>query len=162
MTDEPLPVVPEARQIAWPLLRRRRRQATSDVADEVAAGVDGGRERSEIRWLAAVSRLLLVGVALWSFVIALNLIKSGAGGLKPLLNSLSAGGVLGHLGFGWLGSYVVLSGSPIAAVSLSLFAGGGQSDTEAFAMINGSRLGSSSWSAFSPTSGAGAARTAFT
>src|SRR5439155_21907545 len=100
MTDEPLPVAPGARQSAWPLLRRRRRQATSDVADEVAAGVDGGRERSEIRWLAAVSRLLLVGVALWSFVIALHLIKSGAGGLKPLLNSLSAGGVLGHLGFG--------------------------------------------------------------
>src|ERR1051325_7505591 len=88
-------------------------------------------------------RVLLVVLALWCFIIALNLIKSGAAGLKPVLNSLTGDGVLGHLGFGWLGSYLVLSGSPIAAVSLSLFAGGAQGDTEAFAMINGSRLGAS-------------------
>ena len=36
-----------------------------------------------------------------------------------------------------------MSGSPVAAVSMSLFAGGAISDLEAFAMINGSRLGAS-------------------
>jgi hypothetical protein len=50
---------------------------------------------------------------------------------------------LNLLGFGWLGSYIVMSGSPVAAISLSLFASGTTSDIEAFAMINGSRLGAS-------------------
>ncbi len=39
---------------------------------------------------------LVVG-ALWMFVIALQLIKSGAIGLKPVLDSLSADGILGPL-----------------------------------------------------------------
>ena len=50
---------------------------------------------------------------------------------------------LGHLGFGWFGSYVVMSGSPVAAVAMSLFAGGATTDIETFAMINGSRMGAS-------------------
>lgn len=74
---------------------------------------------------------------------ALELLKAGAGGLRPLLASFSANGVLNLLGFGWAGAYVVMSGSPVAAISLSLFAGGTISDVEAFAMINGSRLGAS-------------------
>jgi sodium-dependent phosphate cotransporter len=80
---------------------------------------------------------------LFLFVLALQLLKSGAGGLKPVLNALSADGVLNLLGFGWAGAYVVMSGSPVAAISLSLFSGGAISDLEAFAMINGSRLGAS-------------------
>src|SRR5690606_10559241 len=52
-------------------------------------------------------------------------------------------GVAGHLGFGWFGSYVVMSGSPVAAVAMSLYAGGATTDAEAFAMINGSRFGAS-------------------
>ena len=85
----------------------------------------------------------LVVTALWLFVLALQLIKTGASGLRPVLDSVSADGVLGHLGFGWFGSYVVMSGSPIAAVAMSLYAGGATSDLETFAMINGSRLGAS-------------------
>jgi sodium-dependent phosphate cotransporter len=85
----------------------------------------------------------LVLVALWLFVIALQLIKAGAGGLRPVLDSLSADGIAGHFGFGWFGSYVVMSGSPVAAVAMSLFAGGATTDAETFAMINGSRLGAS-------------------
>jgi hypothetical protein len=81
--------------------------------------------------------------ALWLFVIALQLIKTGAGGLRPVLDSASADGVLGHLGFGWLGAYLVMRGSPVAAVAMSLFAGGATTDLETFAMINGSRLGAS-------------------
>jgi hypothetical protein len=88
-------------------------------------------------------RVVFVIVAVWLFVLALQLIKTGAAGLRPLIDHLSATGVLGHLGLGWLGSYLVLSGSPVAAVALSLFAGGETSDLETFAMINGSRLGAS-------------------
>ena len=85
----------------------------------------------------------LVVASLWLFVLALQLIKAGAAGLRPVLDSLSAEGVAGHMGFGWLGSYAVLSGSPVAAVSMSLLAGDAISDLEAFAMINGSRMGAS-------------------
>jgi solute carrier family 34 (sodium-dependent phosphate cotransporter) len=84
-----------------------------------------------------------VVAALWLFVIALQLIKSGAGGLRPVLDSVSADGIAGHFGFGWFGAYVVMSGSPVAAVAMSLFAGGAITDLETFAMINGTRMGAS-------------------
>jgi hypothetical protein len=85
----------------------------------------------------------LVLLSLWLFVIALQLIKGGAVGLRPVLDAVSADGIAGHLGFGWFGSYVVLSGSPVAAVAMSLFAGGTTTDIETFAMINGTRMGAS-------------------
>lgn len=88
-------------------------------------------------------RLAYVVAALTLFILALELLKAGAGGLKPVLHGISAGGVAGMLGFGWLGSYIVMSGSPVAAIALSLFSGGTISDVETFAMINGSRLGAS-------------------
>jgi len=97
------------------------------------------------RWLIPKIGLhtALVVAALWLFVIALQLIKVGAGGLRPVLDSVSADGILGHFGFGWFGAYVVMSGSPVAAVAMSLFAGGAISDLETFAMINGTRMGAS-------------------
>jgi hypothetical protein len=85
----------------------------------------------------------LVALSLWLFVLALQLIKGGAVGLRPVLDAVSADGVAGHLGFGWFGSYVLLSGSPVAAVAMSLFAGGATTDVETFAMINGTRMGAS-------------------
>jgi Na+/phosphate symporter len=99
---------------------------------------------AKMRFLLDVSlRVLYVIVALAIFVLALQMLKSGAGGLKPVLKDISADGTPGLLGFGWIGAYLVMSGSPVAAIALSLFAGGTVSDTEAFAMINGSRLGAS-------------------
>lgn len=89
------------------------------------------------------SRVVYTTAGLFIFILALQLMKTGAKGLRPILENLSADGVLNLLGFGWLGSYVVMSGSPVAAISLSLFSSGTISDTEAFAMINGSRLGAS-------------------
>jgi hypothetical protein len=85
----------------------------------------------------------LVVLSLWLFVVALQLIKSGAIGLRPVLDAVSADGIAGHFGFGWFGSYVVMSGSPVAAVAMSLFAGGATSNLETFAMINGTRMGAS-------------------
>jgi hypothetical protein len=85
----------------------------------------------------------LVLASIWLFVLALQLIKVGASGLRPVLDSLSADGIAGHLGFGWFGSYVVMSGSPVAAVAMSLYAGDATTSAETFAMLNGSRLGAS-------------------
>lgn len=102
------------------------------------------RRGTPLRVAAAVAlRVAYVVSALALFVLALEILKAGAGGLKPVLDGISAEGTAGMLGFGWLGSYIVMSGSPVAAIALSLFGGGTISDTEAFAMINGSRLGAS-------------------
>jgi hypothetical protein len=95
----------------------------------------------------AIPRLIfkaaLVVASMWMFVLALQLIKGGATGLRPVLDAVSADGIAGHFGFGWFGSYVVMSGSPVAAVAMSLFAGGATTDLETFAMINGTRMGAS-------------------
>ncbi len=98
------------------------------------------------RWRTISGILLRIGYStagLFMFILALQLMKTGAKGLKPVLEGVSADGVLNLMGFGWIGSYIVMSGSPVAAISLSLFSSGTTSDTEAFAMINGSRLGAS-------------------
>jgi solute carrier family 34 (sodium-dependent phosphate cotransporter) len=47
------------------------------------------------------------------------------------------------LGFGWLLAYLVLSGSPVAAVALTFFDAGLINQVGAFTMITGSRLGAS-------------------
>lgn len=77
------------------------------------------------------------------FILALELLKAGAAGIDPVLSGVNAGGVHNLLGFGWLGAYLVMSGSPIAAIGLSLFAGETISDVEALAVLSGSRLGAS-------------------
>jgi hypothetical protein len=129
-----------------------------DVAGEAVlrdARASAGRtEREEAEahaarrpaWRSALSAIRTAAYSLtglFLFILALQFLKSGAGGLKPVLNAVSADGTINLLGFGWIGSYFVLSGSPVAAISLSLFSGGTISDVESFAMINGSRLGAS-------------------
>jgi hypothetical protein len=74
---------------------------------------------------------------LFVFILALQLLKTGARGLKPILTDVHAHGALNLMGFGWLGSYVVMSGSPVAAISLSLFSSGTTSDVESFATVRG-------------------------
>ena len=72
---------------------------------------------------------------------ALETIKRSASGLTPVMSTLDVDGVPSLFGFGWLMAYVVLSGSPVAAVALGLFGGGLISDTETLGMIAGSRFG---------------------
>ena len=88
-------------------------------------------------------RGLLLAAALFVFILALELLKKGAGGIAPLLRQLDVTGVSGGVGFGWLMACVVLSGSPVAAIALTLLAAGTLTTPESFAMIGGSRLGAS-------------------
>ncbi len=88
-------------------------------------------------------RLLATPVALLAFIFALRLLVLSASGLAGLLDDLDASGPLNLVGLGWLGSYVVLSGSPIATTALTLEDAGVLSEVEAFAEIIGSRLGAS-------------------
>ena len=70
--------------------------------------------------------------------------KEGAKALAPALEgSPLFSNAFSTLGAGWLGAYIVLSGSPIAAVALSLYVGGATTELQTFTMLSGSRLGAS-------------------
>lgn len=125
---------------------------TQEAALSAPAVAERGRERaaaavrarSPLRAVAvAGARGFYVAVSLALLILALESLKASAAGLRPVLDAMSASGTPGFLGVGWLGSYVALSGSPVAAIAVSLYSAGTISDAEAFAMINGSRLGAS-------------------
>ena len=95
-------------------------------------------------YLQAARKLLIALIAVMVFALALELLKKGAGGLGPFLkDTLRIQNAANTLGFGWLFAYLVLSGSPVAAISLSFFAAGTIDDVQTFSMITGSRLGAS-------------------
>jgi hypothetical protein len=94
------------------------------------------------RWLAA--KLLYFSAALFLFILAIQFMKSGAKALAPnLQGTFPVDNAVSTLGLGWIGAYLVLSGSPVAAVALSLFAASALSELQAFTMLSGSRLGAS-------------------
>lgn len=90
-----------------------------------------------------IRRAALVVLALFVFVLSLELLKAGAAGIGPLLRALRVTGIGGGIGFGWLMACLVLSGSPVAAIALTLLASGTLSVEETLGMIAGSRLGAS-------------------
>ena len=112
--------------------------------------VEPGRNRSRafglIRFVWWSVRACL---AVFLFVGALQVMKDGA----TRLDILKPGGFLvenavSTLGLGWLSALLALSGSPIAATSLTLVAAGEQSngatgltEIQGFTMLTGSRLG---------------------
>jgi solute carrier family 34 (sodium-dependent phosphate cotransporter) len=103
------------------------------------------RRRPEGRGpLGLVFKIASFAVALFLFVLAIQLMKEGAKALAPTLSdSPLFSNAVSTLGAGWLGAYIVLSGSPIAAVALSLYVGGAATKLQTFTMLSGSRLGAS-------------------
>jgi hypothetical protein len=96
------------------------------------------------RATAQTVRLLVSGAAVfYLFVLALRLLSASASGVADLLKNIGADGPLNLLGFGWLLAYGALSGSPVAALSLSLLHGGAVTTSEALGMVSGSRFGAS-------------------
>ena len=93
--------------------------------------------------VAALLRPAAAMLGLFLFILALQLIKSGAKGLVPILDGLNIAGPVNAVGFGWLLAYIALSGSPVAAIGITLLAGGTLSEAEAFGVVGGSRLGAS-------------------
>jgi hypothetical protein len=118
----------DAAPYAW-LEEEEERALAAALAHQRGAGVRGA-------FTAAVT----AAAALWTFLMALALMKDGARALAPALGA-AVDGALNALGLGWLGALVVLSGSPVAASALALLEGGSLSPSEAYAMLVGSRLG---------------------
>ena len=115
-----------------------------------ARGTERRRRREPRRPLGLLIKIASFAVALFLFVLAIQLMKEGAKALAPALSdSPLFSNAISTLGAGWLGAYVVLSGSPIAAVALSLYVGGAATELQTFTMLSGSRLAprsSSCWS----------------
>ena len=83
-------------------------------------------------------------IGMFLFILSLRMLSKGAGGLGPVLkDSLGIESAVNTLGFGWLFAYGVLSGSPVASISLSFLDSGVITPLQTFTMITGSRLGAS-------------------
>jgi sodium-dependent phosphate cotransporter len=91
-----------------------------------------------------VGKISLFLASLYLFMLAITLLKEGAGAIAPLVrNLLDVSSAANALGFGWLSAYTIMSGSPVAAAALAFFDAGVVDKLSAFAMITGSRLGAS-------------------
>lgn len=88
-------------------------------------------------------RVLTLLSGVFIFLLAIQLMKEGAGALAFILEWSQTSNPVNTLGFGWLFSYFVLSGSPVAASAITLLEEGVLSEFSTFMMINGSRLGAS-------------------
>jgi len=117
-----------------------------DRASNAAPALDAAPVRVEDRGRlrGIVVKLLWFIPALFLFILAIQLMKDGAEALTPRLatSGLFDNGIQ-SLGMGWLGAYVVLSGSPVAVMALALRSADGLSELQTFTMISGSRLGAS-------------------
>jgi sodium-dependent phosphate cotransporter len=92
----------------------------------------------------ALGKIVLFVLTLYLFVLAIVLMKDGARSVAPLVqNHLSVNNPANSLGLGWLSSYLVLSGSPVAATALTFFDAGAIDQLRAYTMVAGSRFGAS-------------------
>ncbi|MEX2447085.1 MAG: hypothetical protein WD734_07065 [Dehalococcoidia bacterium] len=112
----------------------------------VAARAHGPASLAPAAWARARRAIMVatgVVASLYLFTLALQLLSAGAPGVAHVLTTLSVGSVPNFIGFGWLAAYGALSGSPVAALALSLLDGGAVDQRGAVAMLAGSRMGAS-------------------
>jgi solute carrier family 34 (sodium-dependent phosphate cotransporter) len=113
------------------------RQPASPTGPPVRVEERSRRLRTGVKVLSFLAALFL-------FILAIQLMKDGAGSIAPRLQgTFPVDNMVSTLGLGWLGAYLVLSGSPVAAASLTLFAAGATNELQTFTMLTGSRLGAS-------------------
>lgn len=110
------------------------KQAELPDSDERRSGL---ARAASVAWFLA--RLI---AALYLFIGALQILKTGAGGLA----AVDQGGVLirnagSTFGLGWIGAMLTLSGSTMATTGLTLTATGTISEIQGFTMVTGARLG---------------------
>jgi Na+/phosphate symporter len=115
--------------------RRARTGAAFDREAEIVQGE--GRTRSAKE---TALRVLSICVALFLFILAIQMMKTGAAALAPRLQ-VTRWNALATLGLGTLLAYLFLSGKPVTAFALALFTAGGLTKLQTFTMISGGRLG---------------------
>ena len=86
--------------------------------------------------------LFLVG-GVFLFVLSLQLLREGASIYSSQIRGLFITSNLNALGIGWFLAYIFLSGSPVAAIAISLFASESINAVQTLLMIVGSRFGAS-------------------
>jgi len=119
----------------------------ADTTDIKLIPTDAARAHQPPRphgWKAAASKILHFVAAIFLFILAIQLMKASA---APIGARLKETGLIDNavmtLGFGWFGAYIVLAGSPVAAVALTFFSEGVLTPLQTFTMLSGSRLGAS-------------------
>jgi len=91
-----------------------------------------------------LGKALLFLPAMFLFILAIQLMKTGAAAIGPSIEgSFPFANPASTLGTGWFGAYLVLSGSPVAATTISLFGAGSITKLQTLSMLSGSRLGAS-------------------
>lgn len=96
------------------------------------------------RYMTILSRMALLAAGLLLFILALELLKRGAREYGTIVTGwFHVTSPASALGFGWLLAYLFLSGSPVAALAVTLFAARVIDPLQTLMMITGSRLGAS-------------------
>lgn len=91
-----------------------------------------------------LKKAVLFVPAMYLFILAVQLMKAGAAAVGPSIQGqFPFANGLSTMGTGWLGAYLVLSGSPVAATAISLFGAGTITNLQILTMLSGSRLGAS-------------------
>ena len=115
-------------------------------ADEVRYHLDLGPIFGDVPRPASyfLRKALLFVPAMFLFILAIQILKAGASAVGPAIEGrFPFANPVSTLGTGWLGAYFVLSGSPVAATTISLFGAGSLTKLETLTMLSGSRLGAS-------------------
>jgi sodium-dependent phosphate cotransporter len=95
-------------------------------------------------WRSFLVKALYFVPAIFLFILAIQLMKSGAQAIGPRIEgTFPFDNGISTLGLGWIGAYFVLSGSPVAATALTFFSENTLTSLQTFTMLSGSRLGAS-------------------
>ncbi|MFQ5919405.1 MAG: hypothetical protein ACE5I4_05095 [Thermoplasmata archaeon] len=103
-------------------------------------------ELRQVPWLDLLRKLAFALAGAFTFILGIQLMQVSAAALIPTLTAIFGALIEAPhnaLGFGWLVTYAVLSGSPIAALGLGFFDAEVVSATSAYFTIMGSRFGAS-------------------
>lgn len=123
----------------WRQAVQRRQRALSSEGTRPLAQVP---TLAELLRRAHWQKVLLFIASLYLFMLAISFLKSGAQDLGQVLaDGLHRPSLGQSLGAGWLAAYLILSGSPVAAVGLTLLAADVVDPVAALGIIVGSRLG---------------------
>lgn len=99
-----------------------------------------------VQWLSVITKVLYAFVGIYVFILGIRLMQVSAQVLAPNFAELFGALLVSPsraIGVGWTVTYLVLSGSPVAAISLGFLDAGILDLTSAYLMIMGSRFGAS-------------------